>query len=112
MAHSIYQAGYLNVRQVAEASVENIQKIPGYEELELATKIKERAQSVVEKAGDVLAITPAGDDKGSFTAAPIASRGDAKAQAEERLREMMKQAGAEPAEAVTAAAKRDEKPKE
>jgi transcription termination/antitermination protein NusA len=91
LAHSIYQAGYLNVRQVAEATVENLQKIPGYEAEEAAQRLKAAAATVVEKAGDVLAVSAKEDEKGSFTAAP-APRGDAKSQAEERLREMMKQA--------------------
>lgn len=94
LAHSIYQAGYLNVRQVAEAMVENLQKIPGYESAEAAAKLKESAAVVVEKAGDMLTVGVSGgeDDKGAFTAQPIAVK-DAKALAEERLREMMRQAG-------------------
>src|SRR6476620_3912679 len=55
MAQAIYQAGFYNVRQVAEVSIENIQKIPGYDSIEAATALKERAAAVVEKAGDMLA---------------------------------------------------------
>lgn len=96
LAHSIYQAGYMNVRQVAETSIENLQKIPGYESAEAAQKLKEGAAAVVEKAGDMLAVGPSGSDdgKGTFTAQPAAK--DAKALAEERLREMMRQAGGTP----------------
>jgi N utilization substance protein A len=97
LAQAIYQAGYLNIRQVAEASVENLMKVPGYDAEEAAKGLKERAAGVVEKAGDMLAmgVTPAvpgAEDKGSFTATPGAPK-DAKTLAEERLREMMKQAG-------------------
>jgi N utilization substance protein A len=95
MAHSIYQAGYLNIRQVADAPLENLQKIPGYDAPEAAQKLKESAALVVEKAGDMLGAGPTtlGDEKvGSFTAAPSKNK-DAKTLAEERLREMMKQAG-------------------
>lgn len=91
LAQAIYQAGYLNVRQVAEANLENLQKIPGFDSTETAQKLKTGAAAVVEKAGDVLAAAPVEDGKGSFTAQPMAK--DAKALAEERLREMMKQAG-------------------
>ena len=58
---------------------------------ESAQKLKERAQAVVEKAGDVLAgaTTQPADDKGAFSASPAR---DAKALAEERLREMMREA--------------------
>ena len=94
-AHSIYQAGFLNVKQVASAPVEALQKIAGYEAPEAAQKLQESAASVVEKAGDLLASTAdAADTKGTFTAAPSRG-GDAKAQAEERLREMLRQAGNE-----------------
>ncbi|OFZ82331.1 MAG: transcription termination factor NusA [Bdellovibrionales bacterium RIFOXYD1_FULL_53_11] len=91
MAHSIYQAGFLNVKQVAEATVENLMKIPGYDVEETATKLKERAAGVVEKTGDALTSQQAPEDgKGMFSASPMK---DAKALAEERLREMIKQAG-------------------
>jgi N utilization substance protein A len=93
IAQGIYQAGYLNVRSVAEAAIENLQKIPGYESQESAEKLKSAAAAVVEKAGDILATTPTDDGKGSFSAQPAAK--DAKALAEERLREMMRQAGGE-----------------
>ena len=93
MAQGIYQAGYMNVRQVAEASVESLQKIPGYDSLDVAKSLKERAGVVVEKAGDMLSVgVPQDDGKGSFTAQPVPVK-DAKALAEERLREMMRQAG-------------------
>jgi N utilization substance protein A len=93
MAQAIYQAGYLNVRQVAEAPVENLMKVPGYDSEENALKLKERAQAVVEKAGDLLAVGGHEAEVGAFTAQPSAPK-DAKALAEERLREMMKNAGA------------------
>ncbi|MEK6705169.1 MAG: transcription termination factor NusA [Bdellovibrionota bacterium] len=95
MAQAVYQAGYLNVKQVAEATVVNLQKIAGYESAENATKLKEQAAAVVDKAGDILAVTNVVEDgKGSFSAIPTTAK-DAKALAEERLREMMRQAGAE-----------------
>ncbi len=91
MAQAIYQAGYLNVKQVAEASIENLQKVPGYDAPEAAAKLKASAAGVVEKAGDILSITPsAGDGGGTFSAQPSGPK-DAKTLAEERLREMMKQ---------------------
>jgi N utilization substance protein A len=90
LAQAIYQAGFFNVRQVADAPMESLQKIPGYDSAEGAQKLKELAAGVVEKAGDVLAGPSSTDDgKGSFTAAPMGN--DAKAQAELRLREMLNQ---------------------
>jgi N utilization substance protein A len=95
MAQAIYQSGYLNIRQVADAPIDHLMKIPGYDSTEAAQALKDKAASVVEKAGDMLAVGPQGvtsDERGSFTAAPSGAK-DAKALAEERLREMMKQAG-------------------
>jgi N utilization substance protein A len=93
IAQGIYQAGYINVRQVSEAGIESLQKIPGYELTETAIRLKERASAVVEKAGDMLSVgSPQDDGKGTFTAQPVPVK-DAKALAEERLREMMRQAG-------------------
>ncbi len=93
MAQAIYQAGFLNVRQVAEAQLDQLQKIPGYESPDAAKTLKERAATVIEKSGDMLTVgTPQDDGKGTFTAQPSPAK-DAKALAEERLREMMRQAG-------------------
>ena len=102
LAQAVYQAGYMNVRFVAEAKIEDLMKIPGFDSTEAAEKLKKGAAAVVEKAGDILAVTPntapaslvSGEDKGQFTAQPTSGGSkDAKAAAEERLREMLKQAG-------------------
>ncbi len=96
-AQAIYQGGYLNVRQVATAEVSALREVAGYESEEAARSLKERAQAAVEKGGDALTpqVTPNPDSKGSFTASPEARGGnrDAKAAAEERLREEIKRAG-------------------
>jgi N utilization substance protein A len=92
IAQGIYQAGFLNVKQVADASLESLQKIPGYSTLEMATTLKERAATVIEKSGDLLQVhSDHQDPKGMFTAQPLPK--DAKTLAEERLREMMRQVG-------------------
>lgn len=93
MAQSIYQAGYLNVRQVSDAAIELLQKIPGYDSAEAAESLKTRAKAVADKVGDMLEIGRTADDgKGQFSAQPQAPK-DAKSLAEERLKEMMKLAG-------------------
>jgi len=93
MAQAIYQAGYLNVRQVAEAAVENLQRIPGYDDAEAAEKLKKGAQAVVEKAGDLLGVSGGEAENAAFSSATSGGLKDAKTLAEERLREMMKNAG-------------------
>ncbi|MGE0614209.1 MAG: transcription termination factor NusA [Bacteriovoracia bacterium] len=92
LAQAIYQAGFLNVKQVADAEIATLRQIPGYDEEEAATRLKERAATVIEKSGDLLASSPESGEpasQGTFTAAPRIMK-DAKSQAEERLREMLK----------------------
>ncbi|MBN23313.1 MAG: transcription termination/antitermination protein NusA [Bdellovibrionaceae bacterium] len=92
LAHAIYQSGFVNIRQVAEAEPSQLQVIAGFETLEAAEKLKNQAMEVVEKAGDLLA----GENKEGKTATEAhyqnQAASDAKSQAEERLREMMKNA--------------------
>jgi len=58
----------------------------------MATTLKERAATVIEKSGDLLQVhSDHQDPKGMFTAQPLPK--DAKTLAEERLREMMRQVG-------------------
>ena len=92
MAQAIYQAGYLNVRQVAEASVENLQRIPGYDSAKLRKNSRSALQRSLKRQAMPLR-SPA--PKRRMLHSPHTGGGskDAKALAEERLREMMKNAG-------------------
>ena len=87
MAHAIYSAGFMGVRQVSEATIESLQKIPGYESAEAAQKLKDGAAAVADKVDEIMAsLAPA-------PAAAEAAGSDAKSQAEARLREMMREEG-------------------
>ncbi|HTL13442.1 MAG TPA: transcription termination factor NusA, partial [Bdellovibrionota bacterium] len=73
LAQAIYQAGFMNLKQVADAELPALIKIPGFENEEAATGLKARAAAVVEKVGDLLAGPAAGaaapgQEKGSFSA--------------------------------------------
>ena len=83
MAHSLYGAGFLNMKQVSEASTEQLQRVPGYEAAETAEKLKERAAVAYAKHGDLVAAP----------AEVVAEAGskDAKAKAEEMLRELVRE---------------------
>lgn len=73
MAHAIYQTGFSNVFQVAEAPPEQLQLIPGYESETDAANLKSKAQKVVEKGGDALLIQKdgsAGDDASTESKKP------------------------------------------
>lgn len=104
LAQAIYQTGYLNVFQVAEAPVENLTKIPGYGTQEEAASLKARAQAVVEKGGDAIMLSKDGTPLESIQTkvgptvvgtSPVgtAAGNDAKSMAEQRLREALAAAG-------------------
>ena len=99
LAQAIYQSGFLNVFQVAEANVEHLSKIPGFSTDTEAQALKTKAQSVVEKGGEALLL---GRDGTPLESAPSKSGAhsgsrttvrDAKTLAEERLRQEMAAAG-------------------
>jgi N utilization substance protein A len=96
LAQSIYKSGFMNLRQVSDAKIEDLQKIPGFESAEAVQDLKTKAAAVVEKAGDVLAGPSAmpGDSQGSFSADPTGPK-NAKTLADERLREMIQKADQE-----------------
>lgn len=100
LAQALYNTGFMNVFQVAEANPEQLMKVPGFASEEEAKGLKERAQAVVEKGGEALMLskdgTPlestvrrgAGGDKPS-----VGPARDAKSMAQERLRQEMAAAG-------------------
>jgi len=88
-AQAIFQAGFASLKSLSEATVEAIQKIPGYEDEAAAQGLKTRAAETYARVGDTL---PAATTAAAAAAVMSTSSTDAKAAAEERLREMMKQA--------------------
>lgn len=92
LAQAIYQSGYMSIKQLATDSVESIQRIPGYEDPATAARLKEKSQAAVAQGLDQP--TSGNDDgKGSFTADP---NRNAKAAAEDRLRQMIKESAPVP----------------
>lgn len=99
LAQALYNTGFVNVFQVAEAPLESLMKVPGYAGEEEATSLKTRAQSIVEKGGEALMLSKDGTPLESLrtihtgrppggTAVNInAPAKDAKSMAEERLRQ-------------------------
>jgi N utilization substance protein A len=101
-AQAIYQAGFGSLKALSDATIENLQKIPGYEDAEAATGLKARAAETHKRLGDLI---PAGASVIMNTGALTSGKGEssvgAKVAAEERLREMMKQAAADEAKKIT-----------
>jgi N utilization substance protein A len=84
LAHGLYGAGFMNMKQVAEATPEQLQRVPGYESAEAAEKLKERAAAGYAKHGDLVA--PAAE-----AAAATEGGTDAKSKAEAMLRELVRE---------------------
>ena len=105
IAQGIYQTGFMNVFQLADASVELLMKIPGFATEDEAKDLKKRAQEVVEKGGDALMLGKDGTPLESIQkSAALSSAGivtpvipqtgsDATSLAEQRLREALAAAG-------------------
>lgn len=103
LAQALYNTGFLNVFQVAEANVETLMKVPGFATEEEASGLKTRAQAVVEKGGEALMLGKDGKQletavlRGGAQAGPgpavSGQAKDAKSLAEERLRQEMAAAG-------------------
>lgn len=84
LAHALYGAGFMNMKQVADASAEQLQRVPGYESAEAAERLKERAAEGYAKHGDLVA-------PGSETVAATEGGTDAKSKAEAMLRELVRE---------------------
>lgn len=95
MAQNIFQSGFGSFQALAEAQVESIMLIPGYDDPEKAQKLIDEAKALIEKyiaegkeVPTVSAKTAGGEP--SARGAQQASQ-NAKSQAEERLREELAQ---------------------
>ncbi|MEW6055277.1 MAG: transcription termination factor NusA [Bdellovibrionota bacterium] len=101
LAQGLYQTGFLNVFQVAEAQIESLMKVPGFGTEEEAKNLKLRAQTVVEKGGEAIMLTKDGTPlestqqvkTGPSIQSPAGPVRDSKSLAEERLRQEMAAAG-------------------
>jgi N utilization substance protein A len=92
-AQAIYQAGFTSIRAVSDAPIEALQKVPGYEDAAAAEDLKRRGSEAHKKFGDLIPQSGISNlAQGSAITNGSEGSKDAKAQAEERLREMMKQA--------------------
>lgn len=82
MAQNIFQSGFGSFPALAEAELEAIMNIPGYEEEERAVKLLESAKALVESyrsEGKEIPMAPKAESESKFG-------GDAKTQAEARLK--------------------------
>jgi N utilization substance protein A len=91
MAQNIYQSGFANFVALAEADVQHVMAIPGYENQEVAGRLIQQAKDLVEeykREGKEIPRSPAAS---SGVPAGEARDMSAKAQAAERLREELAQ---------------------
>lgn len=100
MAQNIYQSGFNSFSALADAEVEDVMNIPGYEEQEKAQKLIDEAEALVEtfiKEGKEIPTVGAKAGAG----AESAGKENVKAAAEERLRAEMAQLKSEEAKAAS-----------
>ncbi len=86
LARALAQVGVLNIKQVAETSPEILMKVPGFEDKEVAERLKAKAQALVDEGAPFV--------NGVVSAAtPVVSGGEsgANASASQKLKEMIQQ---------------------
>lgn len=87
MAQNIFQSGYGSFQAIAEAQVEDVMKVPGYEDLNRAKKLVDDSKALLaqyQQEGKTVPTAP--------TKTPeVQMEGDAKSQAAQRLKEEMAQ---------------------
>lgn len=90
MAQNIFQSGFGSFQAIADAAMEHVMAIPGYEAEEKAQKLINEAKGLVEKyEKEGLPIpTAVSPDKSSET---VSTAKDAKQEAEERLKQELSQ---------------------
>jgi N utilization substance protein A len=97
MAQNIYQSGFPSFQTLAEASVESVMLIPGYD-ADKAQKLVSDAKALLEdykaQGKEIPTVTPRATESGGAKEQHLASQ-DAKSQAEERLREELAQLNAQ-----------------
>ncbi len=84
-ARALAQVGVLNIRQLAETSIESVLRVPGFEEREVAERYKAKAQSLVDEGASFV-------NGVQSTVNTITPDNDAKSVASEKLKEMIQQA--------------------
>ncbi|MCB0386660.1 MAG: transcription termination/antitermination protein NusA, partial [Bdellovibrionales bacterium] len=107
MAQNIFQSGFGSFQALAEANVEDVMRIPGYDGDEKAQKLVDDAKALLQQYVDEGKEIPKAPVKGGQDSASEAT-GDAKSQAAQRLKEEMAQlekaeSGEAEAEAAAAA---------
>jgi N utilization substance protein A len=84
-ARALAQVGVLNIRQLSETGIETLGKVPGFEDREVADRIKARAQQLVDEGSPIVNGVQAPTTIGAV-------ENNTKAQASEKLKEMIQQA--------------------
>lgn len=100
MAQNIYQSGFNSFAAIAESAVAEVMLIPGYEDEAVAEKLVNDAQDLLDKYEAEGKEIPKAPTKATESAQPT---GDAKSQAEERLKEELAQMASASEEAAEAA---------
>ncbi|MBK9038474.1 MAG: transcription termination/antitermination protein NusA [Bdellovibrionales bacterium] len=87
MAQNIFQSGYGSFQAIAEAQIDDVMKIPGYEDVSRATKLVEDSKALLTQYQQEGKTVP----KAPTKTPEVQLEGDAKSQAAQRLKEEMAQ---------------------
>jgi N utilization substance protein A len=87
MAQNIFQSGYGSFQAIAEAQIDDVMKIPGYEDVSRATKLVEDSKALLTQYQQEGKTVP----KAPTKTPEVQMEGDAKSQAAQRLKEEMAQ---------------------
>ena len=94
MAQNIVQSGFGSVQAIADSEVETLATIPGYEDQEKADELRIAAVTLIEEykaQGKEMPQASIEDKESSGGSKSVSSSGDAKTEAEERLKEELAQ---------------------
>ncbi len=91
MAQNIYQSGYSSFQELANANVEHVKTVPGYDKEEDAAKLVQTAKSLVDQyksSGDEIPKAPEIEVKKSAIESTSISKSDAEKLLQEQLAEL------------------------
>ena len=86
LARALAQVGVLNIKQVAETSMDVLLKVPGFDDKEVAERFKGKAQALVDEGAPFV-----NGVVSATSTVPAAGESDASASASQKLKEMIQQ---------------------
>jgi N utilization substance protein A len=96
LARALAQVGVLNIRQLAETSMETLAKVPGFDDKEVAERFKSKAQALVDEGA------PFVNGVQTSMTVPMAGESNLNTSTDQKLKEMIQQSESETANTASA----------